>query len=183
MGYPKGIRENGGQYTHAAMFAVYGLFECAKKIKETDPEHSKKFKTVAEKILMYSNPAYRQSESASEYIRAAYKSEPYAMAADIYTNHEHKGRGGWTHYTGSSGWYYRMFLKYVLGFSLKSLDVNPHIVITPPDPIVFGTFTDKLTLCVREFGFNLEILYQKSKNNDVKDVVIYPHQKNTTVLF
>ena len=58
-----------------------------------------------------------------------YMVEPYVIAADIYSNPDHKGRGGWTWYTGSSGWFYRVGLEYICGFTLrgKELEITPHM--------------------------------------------------------
>lgn len=111
--YVPGVRENGGQYTHAAIWVVkafammgdgdraYSLFKMINPIN-----HSRTF-------LEASN----------------YKVEPYVVAADVYTNPQHKGRGGWTWYTGSSGWMYIVGLEDIIGFSIEKnrLYINPCI--------------------------------------------------------
>ncbi len=85
-GYPEGIRENGGQYTHAAVWLALAF------LRSGDRE-------TAEKLAKALDPANRGAE---------YKNEPYYMSADIYTNPDCYGRGGWPLYTGSAAWYYRL---------------------------------------------------------------------------
>ena len=100
-GYVPGIRENGGQYTHAAVWAALGFFLCG------DTE------TGAE-VLLAINPAerYRDPEIAK-----AYRIEPYVFAGDVYTNPQHLGRGGWSFYTGSAAWYRRVVLEILCGYT------------------------------------------------------------------
>ena len=112
-GYVPGVRENGGQYTHAATWLVlaaalqgrgrraFELFDILNPIKHaTDPESV-----------------------------ARYKVEPYVVAADIYGRPPHTGRGGWTWYTGSASWLFRVGLEAILGFHLKGdqLAIDPTI--------------------------------------------------------
>jgi cyclic beta-1,2-glucan synthetase len=112
-GYPVGIRENGGQYTHAALWTVIAY---ALK-RDGDKAH-----------LLFSmlNPINHASSRSDIY---RYKVEPYVVAADIYSNPQHIGRGGWTWYTGSSGWMYRTGLEYILGFQIEGdyLRIDPCI--------------------------------------------------------
>lgn len=82
--YPEGVRENGGQYTHGAIWLALAF------LRNGDKE-------TAKKLTAFLNPAGRGSE---------YKNEPYFMTADIYTNPDAYGRGGWSLYTGSAGWYF-----------------------------------------------------------------------------
>lgn len=86
--YPKGVRENGGQYTHGAMFASLGYLWA--------PSEKKKNRERAEKILEAALTCERNPD--------VLKTEPYVLAADIYSNPDHVGRGGWSFYTGSAGW-------------------------------------------------------------------------------
>ncbi|MDR1755305.1 MAG: hypothetical protein LBR74_10505 [Eubacterium sp.] len=86
MDYPEGVRENGGQYTHAAAWLALACKEIG-------------MRSAATKIAEMISPINRGKE---------YKTEPYYMAADIYTNHKAYGRGGWSIYTGSAGWYFRL---------------------------------------------------------------------------
>jgi len=90
--YVPGVRENGGQYTHAAIWLAKAYFELDEKDKAMD-------------ILRILNPI---SHSDHKDIADVYKVEPYVIAADVYSNVDHVGRGGWTWYTGSAGWMYKI---------------------------------------------------------------------------
>jgi cyclic beta-1,2-glucan synthetase len=98
-GYPPGIRENGGQYTHAALWTVWAFVELGQGDR-------------VESLFRLLNPIYHSDtpEKASRY-----RVEPYVVAADIYSIPPHTGRGGWTWYTGSGGWMYRLGLEAILG--------------------------------------------------------------------
>lgn len=113
MGYPPGVRENGGQYTHAALW----LAQAFARLKHG---------TRAVELLEMINPVER-TRSAKDAER--YKGEPYVIAADIYRLEGQVGRCGWTWYTGSSGWMYRVWLEEVLGFKLQGdrLAIDPAI--------------------------------------------------------
>jgi cellobiose phosphorylase len=111
-GYVPGIRENGGQYTHAAVWVVRALAELGRG------EHAAAFL----EMLM---PIHHARTAAQV---ATYQVEPYVVAADIYGVSPHLGRGGWTWYTGSAGWMYRVALESVLGVRVvagKSLRLKP----------------------------------------------------------
>jgi cyclic beta-1,2-glucan synthetase len=112
-GYLPGIRENGGQYTHAALWTIWALAELG------DGEQ-------AEALFRMINPIYRADTPAKA---AHYVVEPYVVAADVYGVSPHEGRGGWTWYTGSSGWMYRLGLEGILGLKREgaSLRLEPHI--------------------------------------------------------
>ena len=97
--YPPGIRENGGQYTHAALWAAWAFA----KLGQGDR---------AEALFRLLNPIQR---SATAENAERYKVEPYVVAADVYSHPDHVGRGGWTWYTGSGGWMYRLGLEAILG--------------------------------------------------------------------
>jgi cyclic beta-1,2-glucan synthetase len=112
-GYPPGIRENGGQYTHAAIWAVMAFAALGDGDK-------------ANELFSILNPINRASTRAGVH---RYKVEPYVAAADIYAEPPHVGRGGWTWYTGSAGWMYRAGLEWLLGFRLRGavLHLDPCI--------------------------------------------------------
>ena len=95
--YVPGIRENGGQYTHAATWLAKAYFELKEEEKGIE-------------ILNMINPI---SHSDTKEHADIYKVEPYVVAADIYSNPEHAGRGGWTWYTGSSAWMYKIIEDYL----------------------------------------------------------------------
>jgi cellobiose phosphorylase len=101
-GYVPGVRENGGQYTHSAVWATMAFAALG---------DSKR----AWELFSLINPV-RHGSSASA--MAVYKVEPYVVAADVYAVSPHIGRGGWTWYTGSAGWTYRLILESLLGLRL-----------------------------------------------------------------
>jgi cyclic beta-1,2-glucan synthetase len=103
-GYVPGVRENGGQYTHAAIWAAMAFSKLG---------DSKK----AWEILGLINPV-NHARSPEEVDR--YKVEPYVIAADVYALSPHIGRGGWTWYTGSAGWMYRLIIESLLGLRLET---------------------------------------------------------------
>ncbi len=100
MAYPPGVRENGGQYTHAATWSVFALAKLGKG-------------DAAAALLALLNPVHLASSATG---MQRYKVEPYVIAADVYSVAPHIGRGGWTWYTGAAGWLYRAGLEAVLGF-------------------------------------------------------------------
>jgi cellobiose phosphorylase len=102
-GYIPGVRENGGQYTHGAVWAAMA---CA-QLGETDR---------AWELCGMLNPVHHGATARSI---AVYKAEPYALAADVYAVAPHVGRGGWTWYTGSAGWMYRLLVETLLGVNLE----------------------------------------------------------------
>jgi cyclic beta-1,2-glucan synthetase len=102
-GYPPGIRENGGQYTHGAVWAAQAF------AMQGDGDK-------AGELLAMLNPI-RHGDTSSEIQK--YKVEPYVACADVYSVSPHVGRGGWTWYTGSAGWLYRVTLEWLLGFRLQ----------------------------------------------------------------
>lgn len=101
--YVPGIRENGGQYTHAAVWAAMALAELGNKDK-------------AWELFNILDPV-NHARTVDEISR--YKIEPYVVAADIYSNPQHVGRGGWSWYTGSAGWLYRLITEVLLGIKLE----------------------------------------------------------------
>jgi cyclic beta-1,2-glucan synthetase len=112
-GYVPGIRENGGQYTHAAVWTLIAFAAMGDGDK-------------ASELFRMLNPIYRSNSRASI---QRYKVEPYVVAGDIYAEAPHVGRGGWTWYTGSAGWLYRAGMEWILGFRVRgmSLSVDPCI--------------------------------------------------------
>jgi cellobiose phosphorylase len=113
MGYPPGVRENGGQYTHAALWVAMAFARLGDGARAVE-------------VLQMLNPI-EHSRTPEDY--ATYRTEPYAIAADVYSLHGQVGRGGWTWYTGSAGWMYRVWLEEVLGFKLRRdmLRIEPAI--------------------------------------------------------
>ncbi|BCX02272.1 MAG: hypothetical protein KatS3mg053_0210 [Candidatus Roseilinea sp.] len=112
-GYAPGIRENGGQYTHAALWTVWAFAQLG------DGDR-------AQALFRLLNPIYH-ADSREKALR--YRVEPYVIAADVYGAPPHVGRGGWTWYTGSAGWMYRLGLEAILGIQRcgDALHIRPCI--------------------------------------------------------
>ncbi len=102
-GYVPGVRENGGQYTHAALWAVQALALAGRRAR------------AAVLLEMISPVSHAHTAEAV----ATYRVEPYVIAADVYGAPPHVGRGGWTWYTGSAGWMLRVILETLLGFEVE----------------------------------------------------------------
>jgi len=112
-GYPPGVRENGGQYTHAALWSVMAFAALGEGDK-------------AAALFSLLNPINHARSRADVH---RYKVEPYVVAADVYATPPHVGRGGWTWYTGSAGWMQRAGIESILGLRLQGefLKLNPCI--------------------------------------------------------
>ena len=107
-GYPPGLRENGGQYSHAAMWAI--LAEA--KLRNGDG---------AVRLFQRINPI---NHALTEAEAQVYKVEPYVVAADVYDSPQHSGRGGWTWYTGSAAWMLRAGIEGILGMTRRGHQVH-----------------------------------------------------------
>jgi cyclic beta-1,2-glucan glucanotransferase len=118
-GYPPGVRENGGQYTHAAVWIVMALA----RLGSGDE---------AAELFHMLNPVNHTRTAADV---ACYKTEPYVIAGDVYACAPHIGRGGWSWYTGSAGWMYRAGLESILGLRRRG---TTFIV----DPCIPSTWTE-----------------------------------------
>jgi cyclic beta-1,2-glucan synthetase len=101
-GYVPGVRENGGQYTHAALWVVKAMAELGRNDR-------------AAELLAMLNPV-NHARTPEEV--ATYRVEPYVVAADVYGERPHVGRGGWTWYTGSAGWMFRVAVESILGLRM-----------------------------------------------------------------
>jgi cyclic beta-1,2-glucan synthetase len=120
-GYVPGIRENGGQYTHAAVWTLIAFAALGDGDK-------------AGELLRMLNPINRSGSRAGV---QRYKVEPYVLAGDVYAEVPHIGRGGWTWYTGSAGWFYRAGLEWVLGFRVR----GANLYIDPCVPRSWQTYS------------------------------------------
>jgi cyclic beta-1,2-glucan synthetase len=112
-GYLPGIRENGGQYSHAATWMLIAFAALSEGEKALE-------------LFRMISPIHRTNSRAGV---QRYKVEPYVVAGDIYAEPPHVGRGGWTWYTGSAGWLYRAGIEWILGFRLRgmTLSIDPCI--------------------------------------------------------
>ncbi len=111
--YPPGIRENGGQYTHGVIWSIFAHAALG------EPERAMQLFSIINPIHHAKTPQEVQT----------YKVEPYVIAADVYSVAPHVGRGGWTWYTGSAGWFYRAGLEAILGLTRRGdvIDLKPCI--------------------------------------------------------
>ena len=125
-GYPPGIRENGGQYTHAAAWSIMGFAALGQGGK-------------AHELFALINPINHTATRAGV---LRYKVEPYVVAADVYSVSPHVGRGGWTWYTGSAGWLYRAGIESILGHKVK----GDRFEVAPCLPATWPGFEMTLTL-------------------------------------
>ncbi|HEV7500432.1 MAG TPA: glucoamylase family protein, partial [Vicinamibacteria bacterium] len=125
-GYPPGVRENGGQYTHAAVWAVMAMARLGSGDEAMELFH----------LL---NPI-NHSRTAADVER--YRTEPYALAGDVYAHPAHPGRGGWTWYTGAAGWLYRAGLESFLGLRRQgaTFAIDPCIPASWPEYTIAWRF-------------------------------------------
>ncbi|MFB5192133.1 GH36-type glycosyl hydrolase domain-containing protein [Alicyclobacillus fastidiosus] len=120
-GYPPGIRENGGQYTHGVIWSIVAWAMLGRRDK-------------AFELFSTLNPI-SHTQTVREVLE--YGNEPYVMSADLYTAKPHEGRAGWSWYTGAAGWMYQAGLEYVLGVTRR----NDRLYIQPCVPSGWDSFT------------------------------------------
>jgi cellobiose phosphorylase len=147
-GYVPGVRENGGQYTHAAVWTIMAMAALR------DPR--------AWELLALVNPLRHAANSRSI---ATYKVEPYVVAADVYAVPPHTGRGGWTWYTGSAGWMYRLILESLLGLRL---DVD-RLFLSPFLPPEWTSF--ELGYRYRETAYQIRVTQSRPASGSVSVTV------------
>jgi cyclic beta-1,2-glucan synthetase len=120
-GYPPGIRENGGQYTHAAVWALMAIAKQGNGDEAVEMFH----------LLNPINHARTTADAER------YRTEPYVLDGDVYARPPHDGRGGWSWYTGSAGWLYRAGLESILGLRRR----GDRFTVAPCVPSSWGRFT------------------------------------------
>jgi cyclic beta-1,2-glucan synthetase len=123
-GYVPGVRENGGQYTHSAVWATMAFAALGDA-------------TRAWALMGLINPLHH-GRTANEV--ATYKVEPYVVAADVYSVWPHTGRGGWSWYTGSAGWMYRLIVESLLGLQLQADGDGARLRLRPCIPATWPGF-------------------------------------------
>lgn len=146
--YPPGIRENGGHYTHAAAWLAAAFAESG------DGDR-------AFEVFRYLLPL---SHSASPEQLQRFRVEPYVAVADIYSHQEHHGMGGWSWYTGSAAWIYRVGIEWILGLRLH----GDHLTVTPCIPKNWKQY--RITYRHSRAVYRIEVLNPKQKNAGVKQV-------------
>jgi cyclic beta-1,2-glucan synthetase len=149
-GYPPGIRENGGQYTHAAAWTVLALAKLG-------DGHA------AAELLALLNPInHTRTPTGIE----RYKVEPYVIAADVYSVAPHAGRGGWTWYTGSAGWLYRAGIEGILGLHRR----GDHLVLRPCIPTSWPGF--EVTYRFRTTTYHIAVTNPRSVSQGIAEAVL-----------
>jgi cyclic beta-1,2-glucan synthetase len=143
-GYVPGVRENGGQYTHAAIWTVMAYAKLGKQ-------------DITWELLQLINPL-NHGRTADEV--AIYKAEPYVMAADVYGVSPHTGRGGWTWYTGSAGWMYMLILESFLGLKRE----GEFIHFTPCIPHDWKEFTMNYRYHATNYTFNVKCVQTENES-------------------
>jgi len=148
--YPPGIRENGGQYSHAAVWVVWALL----KLGEADLAFQ-----LFEKLLP-------TGQTITPDMVSIYRVEPYVLAADVYGVLPHTGRGGWTWYTGSAGWAYRFGWEGVLGLRLE----DGHWRIDPNIPRRWPGF--EMNVRDGRTSYDIRVENPQGVNRGVKQVLL-----------
>jgi cyclic beta-1,2-glucan synthetase len=117
--YPPGVRENGGQYSHAGVWALMAWCALASSDHALPGDGD-----TAYRYFRYLSPAHRANDPS---LGPTYGIEPYVMAADVYTQPPYVGRGGWSWYTGAAGWLHRAAIESILGLDLRAdlLSISP----------------------------------------------------------
>ena len=139
MAYPEGVRENGGQYTHAAVWYCLSCFRLGQNKR-------------AFQLLNMLDPAAKSSR---------FGREPYFMTADIYTNPGCYGRGGWSLYTGAAAWYWKCIFEGLFGAKVR----KGKLVLSPNLPPEFSGAQMKLKLCGTEISLRF-IFADKGKSEE-----------------
>jgi cyclic beta-1,2-glucan synthetase len=134
-GYVPGVRENGGQYTHAAIWATMAFAELGDNAR-------------AWELLRMINPVSHGSDAGRMDV---YKVEPYVVSADVYAVEPHVGRGGWSWYTGSAGWMYRLIVESLLGLRLEAGRLH----FAPVLPGEWGGFS--MSYCYGETWYRIDL--------------------------
>ena len=135
-GYPPGVRENGGQYTHAATWSVMAFAALGEGDK-------------AAELFSLLNPINHSRSRADVY---RYKVEPYVVCADLYSTAPHVGRGGWTWYTGSAGWLQRAGIESILGLRL----LGAFLLVNPCIPKAWGHYEATLKHRTARYAISVE---------------------------
>jgi cellobiose phosphorylase len=158
-GYVPGVRENGGQYTHAAIWAAMAFARLGDNRR-------------AWELFTMINPV---SHAGSPEEMATYKVEPYVVAADVYAVPPHTGRGGWTWYTGSAAWMARLILESLLGLSLEVDKLR----FTPCLPADWAGF--KMHYRYRETVYHIDILQTPAGDGGMRVTVDGVEQPDNTI--
>lgn len=151
-GYVPGVRENGGQYTHAAIWTAMAFARMGDSEKAWE--------------LMRMISPVRHAEDAESVAR--YKVEPYVVTADVYAVSPHVGRGGWSWYTGSSGWLYRLIIESLLGVSREANQLR----LAPMLPAEWSTFKLHYRFGASSYAITVEKAHGQAPGLSVDGVAV-----------
>jgi cyclic beta-1,2-glucan synthetase len=152
-GYPPGIRENGGQYTHAAIWTVWAFAQLGEG-------------NQAGRLFGMLNPI---THSATPDEARQYRVEPYVIAADVYSVEPYNGRGGWTWYTVSASWMYRLGVEALLGLQRQ----GDRLIV---DPCIPDTWTGyEMTYRVDETPYNIHVHNPQGVSRGVAKIMLDGH--------
>ncbi|MEO8347021.1 MAG: glycosyl hydrolase family 65 protein, partial [Betaproteobacteria bacterium] len=158
-GYLRGVRENGGQYTHAAVWAAMAFAALG------DAERAWKLFTMIDPV----------NHAKSAEAVAVYKTEPYVLASDVYAFAPHVGRGGWTWYTGSAGWMYQFIVESLLGLRLRADKLH----FAPCLPANWTMF--KLHYRYRETDYDISVLQISATDGEPRVTLDGVERKDRTI--
>ena len=158
-GYVAGVRENGGQYTHAAVWVILALTKLG----------------FGDKAWKYYNMINPINHSNTELEARRYKVEPYVMSADVYIKEPHGGRGGWSWYTGASGWMYKVGLEDILG--LKKVSGKGYLI----EPCVPESWKE-YEINIKNNLENYNIKVRRSENGENKGIFINGKKVNDKLI-
>ena len=150
-GYVAGVRENGGQYTHAAVWVIMALTELG----------------FGDKAWKYYNMINPINHTKTKLECNTYKLEPYVMAADVYIKEPHGGRGGWSWYTGAAGWMYKVGIEDILG--LKQIEGKGY-KITPCVPSDWNKYLIKINNQTEQY--NIKVIRSDKKEVLINGIVV-----------
>jgi cellobiose phosphorylase len=159
-GYVPGVRENGGQYTHGAIWATMAFAALGDSAR-------------AWELLGMINPV---NHARSRIGTAIYKVEPYVVAADVYALNPHTGRGGWSWYTGSAGWMYRLIVESLLGLRLEVDKLH----IAPCIPVAWNAFT--IHYRYRQTVYRIAVLQTRDEAGEFGMTIDGVAQSGSTIL-
>jgi cyclic beta-1,2-glucan synthetase len=155
-GYPPGIRENGGQYTHGVLWSIIAFAMLGNGDRARD-------------LFSMINPV-NHARTRAEAER--YRVEPYVACGDVYSEAPNAGRGGWTWYSGAAGWMYRTITEYMLGIRLR----GDRLFLSPTIPRAWPGFE----ATIRRNGTTFQIMVENGPGADLIDVLVDGNEVDTS---
>ena len=148
--YPSGVRENGGQYTHASIWVIIAMAKLG----------------FGEKALEFAQIINPINHSLNKESAKKYRLEPFVISADIYNAENQVGTGGWNWYTGSSSWYYDAIVEYILGFKIE----NKYLKI---EPCISSSWKEyEMHYKYKTSMYNIKVKNKNAKNTGVEKFLL-----------